>query len=190
MGRSIKDIVNRTINERKINIEHNDCGFLIVPTNFKTDNKIVMATTKKFTFDLSEGSNKIKEVCTETACYKRKPYVTASIDLFDIVRDLTKKGYLLFKYIIDNINYDSNRIDLDSDTIGRVINSNVKQVKSNALHELINKHLIEKVDTTINKHIYAINIQEVFKGNFTDFIYKYNNKYNNDKCSNREDADY
>lgn len=189
MPRSIKDVINKAIAERKFNIAVNDENFTIVPTKFKTDNILMRTTSKRFTFDIAEGAHSMKPINVETAYFKRKEYVSASIDLFDVVRKLTKKGYLLFKYILDNIDYDSNRIDLPTEVIGTVIDSDNCQIKSNALRELINKNLIEKVDTTISKHIYAINIQEFFKGNFTDFIYKYKQKYNsNGEFGNRQDA--
>lgn len=190
MPRSIKDVINKTISERKFNIENGDIDFVIVPTNFKTNNEAVKVMSKKFTIDISEGAHVFKSVNIETVSFKRKQYISASLDLFDVVRNLTKKGYLLFKYILDNIDYDSNRIDLPTKLIGEIIGSDICQIKSNALRELINNKLIEKVDTTISKHMYAINIQEYFKGNFTDFIYRYRQKYGvvKDECSNRQNA--
>lgn len=187
MPRSIKDAINKAIAERKFNTEHDDIDFFIVPTNFKTNNRMVRVASKKFTFDITEGTHVLKPVNIESITFKRKDYVSASIDLFDIIRSLTKKGYLLFKYILDNIEYDSNRIDLTSEIIGKAISNDNTQIKSNALRELINNNLIEKVDTTLSKHIYAINVQEFFKGNFTDFIYRYRNKYG--ERNNRKNAD-
>ena len=177
MPRSIKDRINKVLNEQRFNKEHGDDNFLIVKTNFKTDNKMERGTSKRFVFDFAEGIHNIKPVTVDTIYFKRKPYVFASNDLFDVVRSLTKRGYLLFKYIIDNIDYDSNRIDLDSYVISEAIGSDDAQIRSNALRELINKNIIEKVDTSLSKHIYAINIQEVFKGNFNDWLFKYREKY-------------
>lgn len=187
MPRSIKNAINKAIAERKFNIEHDDINFFIVPTNFKTNNQMIKVASRKFTFDITEGTHILRPIDIESVTFKRKSYISASLDLFDIIRGLTKKGYLLFKYVLDNIEYDSNRIDLTSEIIGKAIGNDNTQIKSNALRELINNNLIEKVDTTLSKHTYAINVQEFFKGNFTDFIYRYRNKYG--KCNNRKNAD-
>lgn len=177
MGRSVKDYISKSINERKAHIDNGDEDFYIVKTSFKTNHEIIRTMSKKFTFDIAEGAHIFKPINIETVSFKRKPYVSASLDLFDIVRNLPKKAYILFKYIINNINYDSNKIVLTTKDIAFIIEDDTQPVISKAINDLIRAKLIEKVNDPMNKNTYAINHNEIFKGNFTDFIYKYRKIY-------------
>lgn len=125
--------------------------------------------------DPNEGSEIITEskVCKS---YNRKPFISISNDFIITLCSLHTKAIKLFKYIIDNIEYGSNHIELDTDTILKVIEGKYQPEASKAINELISKNIVAK--SKEYKNCYVINHNEFFKGNYNNFMFKYNKLFN------------
>lgn len=191
MRRSIRDYINKKTEEIKAHYEY-DINFCIKPTSFKTNNREqdyeVMVYEKDITEDGTPiyNSNSIK-----TVSFKRNKYITATNDLFDVIKDLPRASYKIFKYIIDNIDYNYNHIKLSTEDIKRIIGTKYQSAASKAIGDLIKSNIICKCPDKTEKDIYCINHNKYFKGNFTNFIIKYNKIYGvvNGECNIREDVD-
>lgn len=121
--------------------------------------------------------------------YRRKAYLTTSNDLFDIIRRLSKKAYILFKYIIDEVTPNSNKIKISTKDIAQIINSNDQPVISKTLNELIKAGLIHKAIDGDYKDVYIINHNEFYKGSYNNFIYKYGRLYRDTKKKDIKDIE-
>ena len=185
MRKSIADYIAKKNNEYKAHILYDE-NFYIKATTFATNNKEQEYEVMRYIKDITEDGKPIyKKKVTTTIGFKRKPYLIASNDLFDIIRSLPKQAYLLFKYIIDNINYDNNYIVLTTNDIKNILKTTYQPVASKAINDLISAGLIAKCADKEEKNTYCINHQEFFKGNFTNFIINHNKIYGvvNGKCS-------
>lgn len=157
-----------------------DKEFLVNATQFPIDTELVKTDFMSIVKDIGEeGVPVVKPKSLSGYTYRRKPYLTASFDLFDIIRSLPKKAYILFKYIIENIELSSNHITLTTEEIETAIGCNVQPVVSKAINDLIRAGLICKSTEPNTKNVYCINHQEYFKGAYSSFIYKYSKIYNN-----------
>lgn len=97
--------------------------------------------------------------------------------MLDILKGLSKKAYIFFKHIVDNIPINNNYIILTTENIKNIINEKYDCNIYTILHELINKNIIAKSDDFDNKNKYVICHNLFFKGNYNQFIYKYNKIY-------------
>lgn len=122
----------------------------------------------------------------------KKCYTTA-LDTINIIYDYIKDddfiridkyfGYVLFKlskpalkiigYIINNIAFNSNKIELNTNQVCEKLNINSRSFYS-AVGEL-DKHSL--VYRTVKQGIYSVNPLHIFKGNLVKFIKMYKLKY-------------
>lgn len=188
MPRSIKDRINKSVEENKRHIAYGDYDFIIAKTTFPVKNSLSEYETMILQKDITEDGWVVRPKFINGLGYNRKPYISASLDLFDIIRGLSKKAYILFVYIIRNINMHSNKIILSPKDIADIIDEKHYSNVNKIVNELIKSNIICRSDNEIERNVFAINHNEYFKGNFTKFINMYNNIYNNGECSNREDV--
>lgn len=197
--RSIKKAVGAVIKENKAHFIF-DKELCVLRTIFTRHNKITKYENKMLVGDITEGGvpiSDIGEVDPKTMklliknvdCigFSRDPYLTSANELFDVVRKLSKRAYSIFKYIIDNIDFNHNYIVLTTKDIGEIINSTNKCTISNYLNELIKANLIAKANSCLVNDAYTINHNLFFKGSYNNFIYKYNKIYG--ECDDRKNAD-
>lgn len=190
MPRSIKDIIARKIEDNKLHINNGDENFSISKTIFKTNNSISEYETMVMQRDISDEGWIVKPKIISGLSYNRKPYLTSSLDLFDIIRSLSKKAYILFVYIIKNIDVNSNRIIITPKELMNIINEKYYNNANKVLNELIKNKIIAHSANDLDKNTFVINHNEFFKGNFAKFIYTHNKIYGvvKDECSNRKNA--
>ena len=190
MRRSVTNYIAKKKKEYDAHLLY-DSNFLIKSTPFNTNNKEQLYENMNYIKDISEEGTPIyNKHITEGIGFARKPYLVTSNNLFDIIRNLPKQAYILFKYIIDNLDYNKNYIVLTNNDIKEILNTKYQPIASKALHDLIDAKVIAKCTDEYEKNTYVINHQEFFKGNFTNFIINHNKIYGvvNDECSNRKDA--
>lgn len=190
MRRSVADYIDKKKKEYEAHILY-DKEFLIKPTSFVTNNKEQSYENMSYIKDISEDGVPVYKKKTITGIgFARKPYIVSSNNLFDIVRSLPKQAYILFKYIIDNLDYNKNYIILTTEDIKNILNTKYQPVASKAINDLIDAKLICKCVDKTEKNTYCINHQEYFKGNFTNFIINHNKIYGvvNEQYNNREDV--
>lgn len=198
MKRSIADYIAIKKRDYSLHLQYDE-NFCIKPTTFNTANDEMEYETSKFVRDITEEGHPVykKQVITSVG-FRRKNYLMSSNDLFDTVRKLPNQAYILFRYIIDNIDYDNNYIILSTQDIKNILNTKYQSVASKAINDLIYEDIIRKCKDTNEKNCYVINHQNFFKGNFTNFIISHNKIYGviskeeeekNAKRNNRKDAD-
>lgn len=83
----------------------------------------------------------------------------------------------------------SNKIIFSPKDIADIIDEKHYSNVNKIVNELIKSNIICRSDNEIERNVFAINHNEYFKGDFIKFINMYNNIYNNDEFSNREDVD-
>lgn len=133
--------------------------------------------TLVLTHDVTDGGIEVKHKIIEVSSYNWPNYISLSIGMLDILKGLSKKAYIFFKHIVDNIPINNNYIILTTENIKNIINEKYDCNVYTILHELINKNIIAKSDDFDNKNKYVICHNLFFKGNYNQFIYKYNKIY-------------
>lgn len=177
MRRSIADYVNKKKRDFEAHLKY-DKDFHIKPTKFRTDNVEQEYEYMTYIKEYVEEGKPVYKKSTKTGLgFKRKKYLNASIDIFDVIRKLPNQAYILFKYIIKNINYDDNYIKLTTNDIKNILKTTYQPVASKAINDLIHANLICRCAYKEDRDIFCINHQEYFKGNFTNFIINHNNIY-------------
>lgn len=163
----------------------------VTPANkkaFKTKRSCKRMSTLVLTHDVTEGAVEIKPKTIEVLSYDRPAYFSFTNEALSIVNTLSRKAFILFQYIINNIPLNHNYIVLSTDEIKNIINEKHNCNAYTILHELLNKNLIAKSDDVDSKNKYVICHNLFFKGNYNQFIYKYNKIYGeSDDTENADD---
>lgn len=161
------------------------------PTNekaFTTKRNCKRMSTMVLTHDVADGAVEVKPKMIEVLSYDRPPYLSLSIDALDVLKGLSKKAYILFRHIAKNLQLNHNYIILSTTDIKNIIDEKHDSNAYTILHELINKNIIAKSNDFDNKNKYVICHNFLFKGNYNQFIYKYNKIYGeSDDTENADD---
>lgn len=168
MARKVK-----TDNTIRINTAKYDKWLLIEHTDFEINNKF----KKAIMFTIADAADDEVEYI-ERDIYSRSNYFTATDDYDDIIHNLSKKGYILFKHIKSILRPNSNYVVLNTEDVKSVINDKYNQNASKYIQELINANLIAKCKNARQKNTYTINHNLFFKGSYNKFIHTYNKIYN------------
>lgn len=177
MARRIIENKNIAIRKNKI-----DEDILIESTIFSINNNLENVEMQY----IDAADESIKYVPAKI--YNRGKYFTASNDYDEIIHNLSKKAFILFKYIKNNILFNSNYIVLTSDKVGQIIDEKYKTNIYKYIKELIDANIIAKSPNAENKFTYTINHNLFFMGSYSRFINKYISVYGK-QCSNRKDVD-
>ncbi len=177
-------MARRTIENYNIAVKKNtiDNDILIESTVFKINR--TMTNVEMQYIDAADEA--VKYIPAKV--YDRHSYFTASDDYDEIIHGLSKKAFMLFRYIKQNIIINSNYIILTHDLVGEIINEPHKSNIYKYIKELIDKKIIAKSPNAVNQFTYTINHNLFFKGSYSRFINKYINVYG-EQCSDRKDAD-
>lgn len=162
------------INDLQIRINKRiyDKNNLIEPTPFSVKGNLTHVNM----FRIVDAIEDTVEYLDEYS-YNRDKYFIASMDYDYAIRNLSKKAFILFEYIKNNIAYGSNYIILDIDTIGEIIDEKHKANIYTRIKELIDNNLIARSRNATNKNTYVINHNLFFIGSYNKFINDYNKVY-------------
>ena len=156
----------------RINKRVYDKNNLIEPTPFNVKDNLTHINM----FRIVDASDDAVEYL-DGYSYNRDKYFTASMDYDYAIRNLSKKAFILFEYIKNNIDYGSNYIVLNTDTIGEIIDEKHKANIYARIKELIDNNLIARSHSATNKNTYVINHNLFFIGSYNKFVNDYNHIY-------------
>lgn len=135
----------------------------IVLPKFELDTEIVETVIKQASKNKNSNPIAVK-------MYKRKPYINLTIDYIDEILGMTIKARKLFSYIIKH-SRNTNKIELSTKDVMKIIGTEYPNVVTNTIKELILHDIISKTnEKNGDKHIYCINHNVFFNGNYTEFI--------------------
>lgn len=168
-----------------------DKDVFIEETPFAVPAKLITVSAMRLMID--DYENLISEI-SEVKVYDRNKYVTISdsnnLDYDEIIRSLSLRAYKVFKYIKQHLKFNSNYIILSTDDILNIINDKYKSNAYAVIKELIDKKIIARNKTAINKNTIVINHNLMFRGSYNRFVHKYNKIYDNsnNNINNIDDA--
>lgn len=113
----------------------------------------------------------------KTCFYKHNMKVQTTFGCIDIIHSLSAAGFKLFKYIVTNIDKDSNAIYLPPDILKIATEDKTGNHIRRTVKELVDKKLIAR--SKVDKDIFVINHEYFFVGNINIFQYNYNELYGN-----------
>lgn len=138
----------------------------ILPTNFALD--IEVEEKEIFNSIINNYQLSLNKACTKGLKY------TIAGQLFDIIAPLLRRETLLLaSFIRINVIYNSNFVTIsEKDFIGYT------GLQRDKFYDAINDAITNKlIKRTTRKSIYIVNHNMIFKGNLSEFIVKYKEKY-------------
>lgn len=176
MRRSIKDRLDAVKNETKRHVENGDKDFLIAKTTFKID----YTMSENDIYVIAKDGVDYDSICRKSIPamnYRRRPFITTGIELFDAIIGLPKKSLILLGYIIKELKNGGNKIILEPKKVSEVIDEKYYTNTNKYINKLVEAKLIDKAPDSLERHLYVINHNTFFKGSFNKFIDSYNRIY-------------
>lgn len=185
---------NRGIKDYIISVVEKIDNKQIIKNRYDVTNKLCVP---KFDINICSMNTEFKNVSNDgkpsfstIQVYKRLPYFNIAFEAIDAILYSSIKARKLFHYIVTHIK-DTNKIVLSTEDIMKIIDTVHKPVAYNTVKELIDANIIAKTDEKENgKHIYCINHNYIFCGNYIDFINKCRIIYLNDADRKDEESIY
>lgn len=144
--------------------------------------------------------NEIKNRNFKCKRYTRKPYYAFTLTALEKYGNLSKKGKILFKFIIENLVPGANAFELKAESIRLVIDEKHISNTYKVIHELVKANLIAKAPNSKIRSMYTINHNEYFKGNYEQFVNNYFHLFGEPKeeeltlnvksCDSNDDCDF
>lgn len=157
-----------------------DKGGIIEETNFNVCDNVKRCVMGRIGTVEDDGLNVVFNL-EEGTTYERPMFFTADDEEYDdIIHGLTNKAFILFKYIKHNVPLEGNCIELRVENVARIVNEKYFQNTYKIIRELIASNLIAKSPTSKNRHIFTINHNLFFRGNYNKFVYNYSKIYGDD----------